>query len=306
MTEVLLRSAVPAAWYQVGSGGGRSGRGQEKSAAWSKTKRRFLPSTDTLRRPPKGRNEPSTPNIPPQGAEVKTRFTISGLSTGPKTAHRGADSGRGPAGEARQKAGALQRGAQPLGTSPALPGAPSGGGGAWGRRGEPRPHRSTTGEAQQAPLGRGAQPKGPGPRRARTSGPQGRAGGRGRKREGERSERYPRARRAAQRPRRSRSKGDRPGSPQRSEGKAGAAAAASATERDSAHTGRAAERGVASARARAARPDAGERSAAARQHAEWAKRRPEGASAANRSGSGGRAQRAPRRARSGAPNGPLH
>ena len=158
MTEVLLRSAVPAAWYQVGQGGGRSGRGQEKSAAWSKTKRRFLPSTDTLRRPPKGRNEPSTPNIPQSQNFVKARFTISGLSNGPKKPHRGPEPGRG----ARRRGPAKGRGTPAGGAAtrngPSAPRKPpAGAGGAGGRQGRTRPTREQQPHRAQRPRGAGGK-----------------------------------------------------------------------------------------------------------------------------------------------------
>lgn len=191
-----------------------------------------MPSTDTKRQPQKGAE---------RATQVKNSTHAAGSQDPVDNFRNDNRTGNGAPeaahGTRRSRERAAKSGPQAGGHAP--PESPSGAAGAGGKQGEP-------GEAQQAAAGGRAQPK-PGPPQAGESEPEASAGARAGATGPEAAKR---ARRAPPRParweqpRRRRSKGDRTGSPQRSDGKARTRRGQRApTERASAHTGRAAERG---------------------------------------------------------------
>ena len=147
----------------------------------------LLPVMDTIRRPQKGATRASHPKYTTITPDCQERFTISGLSTTPKTAHRGPDPGPRGARErgarsAPQSGGeaahtglahpaAPQRGAQGRGggrgrTPPTTAAAATQGqrpGGAGQERGQPgrQPPQPPPGRSGAAPRRRGEDPPGP-------------------------------------------------------------------------------------------------------------------------------------------------
>lgn len=194
-------------------------------------------------------------------------------------AGRGADHSPGGAGQRAAKKRPLTGGPQaPRQASHALPGAPSGGGGAGGRRGEPNGKQSTRIAAQRSRAGP-ASTTSPGPREAGKSPAQPGSGGRGgaeRGRSPKGPSEAPHAPTRCTRAKPKRSKGDRTGSPQRSAGgPAGRRRQRAPTERASADEAERESGGRSAGRARSGR-GAPERTSAgagapARQDAECAK-----------------------------------
>lgn len=99
----------------------------------------LLPIMDTLRRPQKGAIRASQPQYTTITPDCQERFTISGLSTTPKTAHRGPDPGQGGPPERGGKRPHHSSGGRSHPERASRPReAPSGGRRAGGGRGEPK------------------------------------------------------------------------------------------------------------------------------------------------------------------------